>query len=148
MFGKRISDYLAFQKVILVLIAVVGLVRLGLSIAGFPDRTVRFFAMTAVALAGLVYYGIAVHTRRFGSYKQLLPLVFFQTALANLIAILGIVLSIAGIRNIYGASEYSGPFAHSQVMHAVGHLTLGMLVPTLIGWVVASIVLLVAKRLA
>jgi hypothetical protein len=39
MFGKRVSEYLAFEKVWLFLIAAVGLVRLGVSLAGAPDRT-------------------------------------------------------------------------------------------------------------
>jgi len=148
MFGKRISDYLAFQKVVLGLIAVVGLTRLGLSIAGLPDSTVKYFAMTAVALAGAFYYGVAVHTRRFGSYKQLLPLILFQTALANLIAILGIGLSILGLHNILAAPEYSGIFAHNQWLHALAHLTVGMVAPTLLAWAVASLVLLITKKVS
>jgi hypothetical protein len=39
MFGKRVSEYLAFEKVWLFLIAAMGLVRLGVSLAGVPDRT-------------------------------------------------------------------------------------------------------------
>jgi hypothetical protein len=38
-FGKPISQYLAFQKVFLVVVVVVGLIRLGLSLAGnFPPQ--------------------------------------------------------------------------------------------------------------
>ena len=42
--------------------------------------------MTVVALAGALYYGVAVHTSGFGSYQQVLPQVFFQAVLANSIA--------------------------------------------------------------
>jgi hypothetical protein len=149
MFGKRLSDYLRFQAVILGVIAVVGLARLGLSLAGLPDRTVTWLSMSVVAWAGAVYYGVTVHTTGFGSYKQLLPLVFLQMALLNAIAVLGIVLSIAGLRNIYGTPEYSGPFfAQNQWGHIVGHLTLGMIVPTLVLWGVASLVMLITKKFA
>jgi hypothetical protein len=78
MFGKRLSQYLGFQKVWLALIAAVGLARLGLSLAGLPDSTVTFLSITVAGWAAALYYGVAVHTRGFGSFKQLLPLMVFQ----------------------------------------------------------------------
>jgi len=151
MFGKRFSQYLGFQKVWLVLIAAVGLARLGLSLASLPDSTVKFFSMTAVGWAAVLYYGIAVHMRGFGSYKQLLPLMIFQVVLVQAIAVAGILLTITGFPNIYAAPEYSGPpFARSssQWNHALAHLTIGIAVPVLLGWGVGSLVLLITKRVA
>jgi len=151
MFGKRISQYLAFQKVPLAIIAAVGLARLGLSRAGLPDATVTLLSMTVAGWLAILYYGIAVHTRGFGSYRQLLPLVFFQMVLVPAIAVSGILLAIAGFPNIYAAPEYSGPpFARSanQWSHALAHLTIGIVVPTLLGWGVSSLVLLITKRVA
>ena len=151
MFGKRVSEYLAFQKVWLALIAVVGLARLGLSLAGVPDRTVMWLSMTVVGWAAVFYYGVAVHTKGFGSYKQLLPLMFFQVLLVQAIAVFGILLAIAGYANIYAAPVYSGPpFARSsnQWTHALAHLTIGMVAPVLLWWGVASLVLFVTKRVA
>jgi len=147
MFGKRLSEYLDFQKVVLGLIAAVGLARLGLSLAGLPDTTVRWLSMNVVAWAGALYYGIAVHTRGFGSYKQLLPLAFFQTVLMQSIAVLGILLSIAGVPNIYAAPEYSFG-TQSQWVHALAHVTVGIIVPSLLLWGVASLVLLITKKVA
>jgi len=151
MFGKRLPEYLRFQKVWLALIAAVGLGRLGLSLAGLPDSTVTFLSMTVVGWAAIIYYGVAVHTRAFGSYKQVLPLVFFQVLLVQAIAVFGILLAIAGLPNIYAAPEYSGPpFARSanQWTHALAHLTIGIVVPTLLGWGVASLVLLITKKVS
>ena len=145
MFGKRVSQYLSFQKVFLVLLAVVGLARLGLSLAGLPDTAVRWLSMNAVAWAAALYYGVAVHTSGFGSYKQILPLGFFQTVLQQSIAVLGILLSIAGFRNIYTAPEYSFA-AQSQWVHLLSHLTIGIIVPPFLLWGVASLVLLITKR--
>ena len=96
MFGKRVSEYLAFEKVWLFLIAAVGLVRLGVSLAGSPDRTAAWFSMNVVVWAGCLYYGAAVHTRGFGSYRQLLPLMIFAILTMQSIAVLGILLAIAG----------------------------------------------------
>jgi hypothetical protein len=151
MFGKRISEYLRFQGVWLAIIAAVGLSRLGLSLAGLSDRTVMLLSMTVLGWAAVVYYGVAVHTRGFGSYKQLLPLMIFQVVLVQSIAVAGILLAIAGLPNIYAAPEYSGPpFARSanQWTHILAHLTIGIVAPVLLWWGVASLVLLVTKKVA
>ncbi|MGH9322122.1 MAG: hypothetical protein ACRD21_22295 [Vicinamibacteria bacterium] len=147
MFGKRLSEYLAFQRVPLGLIAAVGLARLGLSLAGLPNGTVAWLSMNVVAWAAALYYGVAVHTRGFGSYKQILPLGIFQTVLQQSIAVLGILLSIAGFSNVYAAPEYSFG-AQSQWFHILAHLTIGIIVPPLLLWAVASLVLFVTKRAA
>jgi hypothetical protein len=147
MFGKRLSQYLEFQKVWLILIAAVGLARLGLSLAGLPDRTVTFLSMTVVGWAAVLYYGVAVHTKGFGSYKQLLPLMIFQVVLVQSIAVAGILLAIAGFPNIYAAPEYSFG-VQNQWVHLLAHLTIGIVVPVLLWWGVASLVLLITKRVA
>ena len=103
--------------------------------------------MNAVAWFGAFYYGVAVHTRGFGSYKQILPLAFFQTLVQQAIAVLGILLAIAGFANVYAAPEFSFG-AQNQWFHALAHLTIGIVVPTLLLWVVASLVLLITKKLS
>jgi hypothetical protein len=148
MFGKPVPAYLRFQKVWLVLLAAVGLARLGLSLAGVSDRTVMWLSMTAVGWAAIIYYGVAVHTRGFGTYRHLVPLLLFQVLLVQAIAVTGILLAIAGLPNIYAAPEFSGPpFARStnQWTHALAHLTIGIVAPVLLGWGVASLVLLITK---
>jgi hypothetical protein len=146
MFGKPVSEYLRFQKVVLALRAAVGLARLGLSLAGVPNATVAWLSMNVVGWAGVMYYGVAVHTRGFGSYRQLLPLALFQITLQQLIAVLGILLAIAGLPNVYAAPEYSFG-AQSQWLHALSHLTIGIVVATLLMWGVASLVLLVTRKI-
>src|SRR5687767_2178186 len=131
MFGKTYAEYIRFQMPVLVLLAVVGLARLGASLAGIPDATVKWLAMNVVLWGGAVYYGVAAQRRGFGSYKQLLPLVFNQVLLFQLIAVLGILLAIAGYRNIFAAPEYSFQ-AQSQWVHLAAHLTVGIVVPSLI----------------
>ena len=151
MFGKRISEYLGFQKWWLVVIVAVGLARLALSLAGLPDRAVMFLSMTATGWLAVLYYGVAVDAKGFGSYKQLLPLMIFQVALVQSIAVAGILLAIAGHPNIYAAPEFSGPpFARSanQWNHALAHLTIGIVVPVLLWWGVACLVLLIARKVA
>jgi hypothetical protein len=147
MFGKRVFEYLRFQKVVLALLAAVGLARLGLSLAGMSNATAAWLSMNVVGWAGVLYYGVAVHTRGFGGYKQILPLGFFQIVVQQVIAVLGILLAIAGRPNVYAAPEYSFG-AQSQWIHLLSHLTIGIVVPTLLFWGVGSLVLFVTRRVA
>ena len=95
MFGKTVTQYLGFQKVVLVLIVLAFLVRLTLSLAGTPNSVAKWISVTVVLLAGVVYYGVVVYTSGFGSYKQLYPLVLFQSLLGEGLVALAIVLAIA-----------------------------------------------------
>ena len=109
MFGKKLSEYLAFQKWFLAAIAVVGTARLVLSLAGVADSTTRWFSMQAVWLAGFLYYAVAVHTTRFGGYRHILPLLFNQAVLVQAIAILGIAIAmVSGQDNVFIAYVKGG----------------------------------------
>jgi len=144
-FGCKVSEYAAFQKAILIASEVVGVLKLGLSLAGVADSATKWLSITALTLAASLYYGVVVHTKGFGSYKQLLPLNVIQDALANAIVIVGILISAAtGKANIFTANEYGGdsPLA----LHLGGHLLFGMVVGPLIGWLVGSIVMFVTKK--
>lgn len=144
-FGKKLSEYVAFQKVFLIVTAVVGILRLVLSLAGVSDSATRWLSMTAVAIAATIYYGITVHTTGFGSYRQLLPLMVIQSVVAQLIAIVGIVISAAtGKANIFTANEYGGTL--NPALHIGGHVVGGMIVGPLIGWAVGSLVMLITKK--
>jgi hypothetical protein len=148
-FGKRLSEYIAFEKVSLALIAVVGLARLGLSLAGLPDTTVRWLSMNVVIWAGAIYYGVVVYTRGFGSYRQLLPLMFFPFVILHTIAVTGILLTIFGMPNVFAAPEYSGPVTpDKQWLHILAHLTIGMVVAPLLTWAVASLAMRITKSVA
>lgn len=148
MFGKKLSQYLGFQKVVLAITAAVGLARLGLSLAGLPNGTVTFLSITVVSFAAAVYYGVTVYTSGFGSYKQLLPLAIFQALVAQATAVLGILLAIAGLQNIFAAPEYSGGPAANQWLHIAAHLTIGMIALPLVLWTVGSLTMLITKKLA
>jgi hypothetical protein len=147
MFGKSISEYLAFQKVPLLILAAVGLARLGLSLAGVADGTVKWVSLNAVAWPTMIYYGVAAHRAGF-RYKQLLPVAFLQALTFHIVPVLGILLTIAGMPNIYAAPEYGGPAGTNQWLHAGAHLTLGLLAVTLITWGVSSLALLVTRKMS
>lgn len=100
-------------------------------------------------LLGTLYYGVAVHTQGFGSYKQLYPLVLFQSLLGEGLVALAVVLGILSSRdNIYTAPEYSGGGDGKTWLHGVAHLVVAAVVLPLITWGISSLVLLVTKKLA
>ena len=149
MFGKTVNQYLSFQKVVLALIVLAWLVRLALSLGGTPNATAKWISVTTVMLIGIVFYGVAVHTRGFGSYKQLYPLVLFQSLLGEGLVAVAIVLAIfTGRDNIYTAPEYSGGGDGKNWVHVVAHLVVAAVILPLISWAIASLVLLVTKKAA
>jgi hypothetical protein len=148
-FGKRLSEYINFQKAILGLILVVGLARLGLSLAGVPNSTTKWLSISVAALIGLIYYSIRVHTTGFGSYKQLLPLHFIQGFVTQSIIIAGIVIAIfTGQDNVFSTPEYSGGGDGKTWIHVAAHLILGIGIGPLIGWLVGSVILWAVKKAA
>ncbi len=149
MFGRTVGEYLRFQRVVLIVVVLAWLVRLGLSLSGVPDATARWSSVTVVLLLGMLYYGVVVHTNRFGSYKQLYPLMLFQSVLGEGLVALAIVLSIVtGRVNIYSAPEYSGGGDGRTWFHVFAHLVIGVVVLPLVTWGFGSLVMLVTKRIA
>ena len=149
MFGKTLTQYLGFQKVVLGLIVLAFLVRLTLSLAGTPNSVAKWISVTVVLLAGIVYYGVAVYTSGFGSYKQLYPLVLFQSLLGEGLVALAVALAIfTGKDNIYTAPEYSGGGDGKNWLHVVAHLVIAAVVLPFVSWGVSSLVMLVTKKVA
>ena len=149
MFGKTVTQYLAFQKVVLAVIVLAFLARFGLSAAGAPNSVARWVSVTVVLLAGVVYYGVAVHTRGFGGYKQLYPLVLFQSLLGEGLVALAVALAIfTGADNIYTAPEYSGGSDGKTWFHVVAHLVVAAVVLPLVSWAIGSLIMLVTKKVA
>jgi hypothetical protein len=146
MFGKPISEYLHFQAAFLLLLGLVGVLRLGVSLAGASDHTSAFLSMNVIGWIAVVYYGVAAHGRGF-TYKQLLPLGFFQIVLQQAICVVGILLAIAGRQNVFAAPEFSVS-GQSQWIHLAAHLTVGILVPTLLFWGVAALTLRITKAVS
>ena len=145
-FGKSVSQYVRFLRPVLGFILVVGVVRLLLSLAGVSVASVKYFSLTAAWLVGLVVCSITVHTKGFGSYKQLLGLVGVQSLVAQAFTAAVVVLAIVtGHNNIYSLPEFSGPPTWA---HAGAHLFLATPILTLAGWLIGSAILFVTKKAA
>jgi hypothetical protein len=146
-FGKPLSEYIGFAKIILLLVVVVGVARLALSLAGVENATVKFLSITVVGLIGLVYYSIRVHTSGFGSYKQLLALIVIQNIVAQVIIVVGIAIAIVTKRdNIFSAPEYSPQADGKTWLHAGMHVVFGIIVGSLLAWAIGSLILFITKK--
>jgi len=157
-FGKPLSEYVAFSKLFLGLILIIGIVRLALSLAGVPNSTAKWVSLTGVIWIGILYFSIRVHTSGFGSYRQLLPIFMLQSLAAQVIIVTAIVLAIlTGTDNIYSAPDYSGGRVgqflfganyHGKTwFHAVAHLVLGSTIRPLLDWLVGSLIMLTTRKL-
>lgn len=147
-FGKRLSEYVAFCKPFLALILIVGIIRLALSLAGVGNSTARWFSITAVIWIGVLYYAIRVHTSGFGSYKHLLPICVLQSLAAQAIIVPGIILAIiTGKDNIYSVPEYAFGQDGKTWFHVAAHLLVGTTVGPLIGWLVGCVIMFATKKL-
>jgi hypothetical protein len=145
-FGKKLADYIQFEKWILVGIGAMWAIRLGLSLAGTSFTVTRWFSINIVLLVGLIYCSIAVHTAGFGSYKQLLGLLFIQTAFAHLLIAMGIAAGIVtGKDNAYTAPEVFGGSDGKTGVHIAAHLIAAVILP-LITWLIGSVILFATKR--
>lgn len=145
-FGKRLSEYVEFCKVFIVVVLAVGIVRLALSLAGMPNSTVKWFSTTGVLWIGILYYAIRVHTSGFGSYKHLFPIVALPQFAVQAIAIVAIGISIfTGNDNIYSAPEYAFGSDGKTWGHLLAHLFIGTTVGSLVGWLGGCLFMFISK---
>jgi hypothetical protein len=148
-FGKRLSDYVVFAKGFLGLILVVGIARFALSLAGFPNSTVKWISITAVSWVGVLYYSIRIHSSGFGSYKELLPVCVLQMCTAQVVIVSAIVLAIiTGHDNIFTVPEVSFGSDGKTWFHAGAHLLIGTTVGSLISWLVGCLIMFAGKKLS
>jgi hypothetical protein len=160
MFGKSLSEYVAFQKPVLILIAAVWALRLALSMAGVPVSGAQFVSVTGVLVLGALYYGWALGQARFGSFRQLYGLNLVQGVFSQALVALAICLAIViGRDNLYTTPEFYPPAQGIGVLglplppdgknlgHAVEHVVVaGAIGFPLIGWLLGSLVLLATRR--
>jgi len=147
-FGKRLSEYVAFSKPFLGLILVVGIVRFGLSFAGVPNSAAKWFSITVVMWIGVLYYAVRIHTSGFGTYKHLLPICVLQSLVSEVVIVPAIILAIfTGHDNIYSAPEYSFGSDGKTWGHVAAHLFIGTTVGSVMGWLVGCLIMFAAKKL-
>jgi hypothetical protein len=161
MFGKKVKEYVRFERWILILIVVVFALRLSLSLAGASVggniaaldgnyKATEWVSIHLVLLVGILYCAIAVQTTGFGTYKHLFPLILFQTTIAHWLIGMGIILGmIPGHRNIFTTLAHCGVCGADGLKawgHALGHIVVLPPLVSLISWLPASAILFVTRK--
>ena len=145
LFGKTLGDYLQLERGLLLATIIVGLIRLGLTLAGVSNAIVWWFSMTALTLIGIVVLPISVQRKGFGSYNHVFVLLAIQLAVSGVIIAAGIGIAAAtGVSNIF---QSDSPDAN-PAMHAVEHLIGGPTITAFLFWLPASLVLFITKKLS
>ena len=147
MFGKKLADYIKFESWLLIAIALMWAIRLGVSVSGTPFNVTKWLSINIVLLIGLIYCSVAVHTSGFGSYKQLLGLLYVMIGFAHVLIAAGILIGIVtGKNNVYTTPEVFGGSDGKTIPHVAAHLIAAAILP-LIAWLIGSVILFVTKRL-
>jgi membrane protein YqaA with SNARE-associated domain len=70
-------------------------------------------------------------------------------AVTHLVSIAGIVISIvSGQSNVFTAPEYFGGGDGANWLHVAAHLGVGMTVGAVVNWLIGSLVLFIARKVA
>jgi hypothetical protein len=109
------------MRVFMAAIFVMGVLRFVLTVSGQPNSLVKYFSMTAIILAGTIYFALATNThkdRLKAAYLLILPYMIVE------VAALGYTWA-TGRQTIFHAEEYSlgAPLSYHTIGHLVGGLT-------------------------
>ena len=108
------------MKVFIIAIAVMGIVRFILSVSGVPNEIAKYFSMTAIMLAGSIYFAAATTT-----HKERLKAAYLLVLPYLTVEVLALGYTWAtGRQTIFHAREYS--FGTSIGVHTIGHLVGGL----------------------
>src|SRR5215471_8285570 len=107
-------------KLFMAAIAVMGMIRFVLTMAGLPNSVVRFASMTVIMIAGMLYFGVVSTT-----HKERLKAAYLLVLPYMIVEVLALGFSWAtGRQTIFHAQEYS--FGMGIAAHTIGHLIGGL----------------------
>lgn len=121
-------------KAFIIAIAAVGVVRFTLDMAGLPHSPVKYFSMTGVMIAAIIYFAIVTDTHKERLKDSFLLVMPYMT-----IEVLALGYTWAsGRQTIFHAAEYS--MGYPIGAHFVGHLVGGFTWEPLVVFILMEIV--------
>lgn len=144
--GCSLRDHLRLLAPLFGLITAVWLLRLVLYAADAPLSLVRVCSVTVAGAIAVLLAVLLMHTRRFGSYSNVVLASFLLVCWEEGLIVMAIAFSaLTGIKNIYAAPEFSERL--SPVSHIVGHLTFSVGLGTLFGAAMGCLLLWMLRKL-
>jgi hypothetical protein len=101
-------------------IAAMGVIRFTLDAAGVPKEIVKYFSMTAIIIAGWLYFAVTT-----SSHKERLKSAYLLILPYMVIEVIALTYTwLSGHQTIFHAAEYS--FGVPVRLHMLGHLVGGL----------------------
>jgi hypothetical protein len=143
--GHGLGDHIRLLGPLLVLVAAVWALRIVLYAAGAPPFVLHIVSVSLASAACTLLVGIMVHSRRFGSYTNVVAAVFLLSCWQQLLISAAILFTaLTGLQNVYSAPEFS--FGQNLWGHIAGHLTFGIGSGTILGAVMGCAVLWMLRK--
>jgi len=118
----------------MIAIAATGVIRFSLNAAGLPNSFVKYFSMTVIILAGLLYFAVSTDT-----HKERLKSAYLLVMPYMTVEVLALGYTwFSGRQTIFHAAEYSMGFGVAA--HTIGHLVGGLTWEPLFGFFVMELV--------
>lgn len=122
------------MKLFIIAIASMGIFRFILTVSGVPNQIAKYFSMTAIIMAGTIYFAVATTThkeRLKDAYLLVLPYLTVE------VLALGYTWT-TGRQTIFHAREYS--MGTSIGVHTIGHLVGGLTWEPLIVFLIMEVI--------
>ena len=146
-FGCQLSDYLRLLAPLFGLIGAVWALRLVLEAAGAPGGLVKIASVTLAGTASILLAVVLIHTRRFGSYPNVVIAIALLLVWQQILIVAAIAFSaLTHTTNVYSAPEYT-PLHLSPAGHIAGHLTFGVGFGVLFGSALGCLFLWLLRKL-
>ena len=146
--GRGLRDHIRLLAPLFGFITVVWALRWALDAAGVSQGLVRVFSVTgATSLAVLIAVWM-IHTRRFGSYPNVVVASLLLVVFEQVIIVAAIAFSVVSkIENVFTRPEFSRPDDPNHVKHILGQLTFGIGAGILLGTATGCLMLWLLRRL-
>ena len=148
--GHRIREHIRLLAPLFGFIAAIFILRMILAAADSPFWLVRMVSVSTSTSLAVLLAALLMHTRRFGSYVNVVVASLLLNLWAEVLIILAILFTtFTRIQNIYTAPEFSVPGEDPQhLRHIYGHLTFSLPTGTLAGAAVGCLFLWLLRTLA
>lgn len=124
MCGRGLRDHIRLLAPLFGFITLVWALRWALDAAGVSQSLVRVFSVTGATSLAILIAVWLIHTRRFGSYPNVVVASLLLTVFGQMLIVAAIAFSVVSkIDNVFTRPEFSRPDDPYHLRHILGQLT-------------------------